>query len=193
VLFGGVLLALGVFIIVREQNVSIAEREARISDSRTAALQALGQQAASIPVSGPTTAPGQPTPTPIVITPRPATSPVPGQTPVINLDPTRANAIFKSAYEADQRGDNQKAIDGYRAAIGLGLIEPGRSTALLEIGLLSSLEATGMAKAGQKGQAGPACTEARSALNEVVSSGSAASATKSTARDALSQLKSICP
>jgi hypothetical protein len=178
VVFGVVLLALGVFVIVREQNVSIQERQAKISGTRDRNQENIGT------LLTPTVA--------VPPSPRPAGTATPGPAPTATPPPnTAAEQLFKNAFQLDQQGKNDQAVAAYIAALDAGLREPQRSAARLELGLLSALEATELAKKGQKSQAQAPCTTAMKHLNDVLNS-DAPAATKADARNALSQLKGTC-
>ena len=186
VLFGVVLLILGGFIIIREQNVSIEEREAKISGALDRNLGNIGTLLTPTVVAQPSPPPpGTPTRTPPgTPTPPPPTVP----TPVPN---NAADQLFKNAFALDQQGKNDQALAAYVQSLDAGLREPQRSAARLEVGLLSALQATDLSKKGQKSQAVASCNTARTYLDQVVNS-DAPDSTKSEARSTLSQLKSIC-
>jgi hypothetical protein len=76
------------------------------------------------------------------IAPTPAALPtpaLPGSTPVPTNSPIPAQQLFDDAFQADKKGDNEKAIELYLQALDAGLASPRRELAQLEVALLEVL------------------------------------------------------
>jgi hypothetical protein len=128
-----------------------------------------------VPAPSMTPAPGSVEPSP-----SPGASPVP--TPPVM--PDAARALFSQAFVLDQAGRNDEAIALYVEALALGLEEPSKSLAELEIGLLDLV----LLKDGRGTADAERCSRAQDYLQRAES----AEDTRSDASSALEEVTKLC-